>query len=104
MTNEATPGGLASTEGLGLPFAELHEPASEFEDGTWHKPLAQGWSGGTLVYTDDQVRALLTAERERWKASVRRVFKTAVENAEVSYLLSLSITDQGADVYVCTPG
>lgn len=43
------------------PFAELHEPETEFEDGTWHRPLGQGWSGGTLVYSADQMRAALAA-------------------------------------------
>ena len=65
MTNESSPPvAVGSNDGLG-PFAELHNPETEFEDGTWHKPLPQGWSGGTLVYTETQMLARVAAERER---------------------------------------
>lgn len=61
------PLGLPLNDGLG-PFAELHAPESEFADGIWHKPLPQGWSGGTLVYTEAQMLARVAAERERCAA------------------------------------
>lgn len=81
MTTEATPGALGSNDQLGLePAAHVrwHEQngwdVTEFSGLRGHPEIEAFWGNRQklALYTADQVRAAVAAERERWRGLVTR--------------------------------
>ena len=95
MTTEATPGALGSNDQLGLQpeaIGHLHSDGDFCLDRAVPQPVL--WP--VNLYTEDQLRAAVAAERERWQQIVKRVARDANRYGLEGVHCECEVSDSGA--------